>query len=223
VHLAVLARSSAGTLSDVDTALHQRRSLVRWMGMRRTLFVLPRDVVQVVEAAAWRSVAALMRRQLIRRLELNGAEPAIPEVGVHIEVSSVIRSPSSPRGSGQRGAVEAVARKRAPAPGSAPPGGRPGDADGDRIAHPPPLVTSLLRLSIPVVLTMKQLRPFEGWGRGRRSHFGARLRTFLALRQHECIEQRAVLLRGTQLLPVFVREPDDRQDVYLREPSLPCW
>jgi hypothetical protein len=79
VHLAVLARSKVSTLSDVDSALHQRRSLVRWMGMRRTLFVLPRDVVPVVQAAAGHSVAAVMRRQLIRRLELNGAQPAIPD------------------------------------------------------------------------------------------------------------------------------------------------
>jgi hypothetical protein len=77
VHLAVLARSSTSALSDA--ALHQRRSLVRWMGMRRTLFVLPRDLVPVVQAAAGRSVAALMRRRLIRRLELNGAQPAIPD------------------------------------------------------------------------------------------------------------------------------------------------
>jgi hypothetical protein len=79
VHLAVLARSSASALSDVDAALHRRRSLVRWMGMRRTLFVLPRDLVPVVQAAAGRSVAAQMRRLLIRRLELNGAQPAIPD------------------------------------------------------------------------------------------------------------------------------------------------
>jgi hypothetical protein len=79
VHLAVLTRSSASALSNVDAALHQRRSLVRWMGMRRTLFVLPRDLVPVVQAAAGRSVAAQMRRLLIRRLELNGAQPAIPD------------------------------------------------------------------------------------------------------------------------------------------------
>jgi hypothetical protein len=41
VYLSVLARSAASTLSDVSDALYARRSLVRWMAMRRTPVRLP--------------------------------------------------------------------------------------------------------------------------------------------------------------------------------------
>jgi cytochrome c-type biogenesis protein CcmH len=44
VYLSVLARSAATTLSDVADAMYARRSLVRWMAMRRTLFVFARAV-----------------------------------------------------------------------------------------------------------------------------------------------------------------------------------
>jgi hypothetical protein len=51
VYLSVLARSSASTLADVAEDLFERRSLVRWMAMRRTLFVFPREDVPLVQAA----------------------------------------------------------------------------------------------------------------------------------------------------------------------------
>jgi hypothetical protein len=42
VYLSVLARSAGSTLADVSAAMYERRSLVRWMAMRRTLFLFPR-------------------------------------------------------------------------------------------------------------------------------------------------------------------------------------
>jgi hypothetical protein len=77
VYLSVLARSSATTLAEVAVAMYDRRSLVRWMAMRRTLFVLPRDDVPMIQAAASAPVAAALRRRLISRLECDGTEPPI--------------------------------------------------------------------------------------------------------------------------------------------------
>lgn len=51
VYLSVLARSAASTLADVSAAMYERRDLVRWMAMRRTLFVFARADVPVVQAA----------------------------------------------------------------------------------------------------------------------------------------------------------------------------
>ena len=48
VYLSVLARSAVSTLADVADALYERRSLVRWMAMRRTLFVFPREDIPTV-------------------------------------------------------------------------------------------------------------------------------------------------------------------------------
>jgi hypothetical protein len=42
VYLPVLARASTSTLADVSAAMYERRTLVRWMAMRRTLFLLTR-------------------------------------------------------------------------------------------------------------------------------------------------------------------------------------
>jgi hypothetical protein len=77
VYLSVLARSSVSTLTDVAQALYDRRSLVRWMAMRRTLFVFPREDIPLVQAAVSTPLAATLRKRLISTLERNGAEPPI--------------------------------------------------------------------------------------------------------------------------------------------------
>lgn len=77
VYLSVLARTSSSTLADVAQALYERRSLVRWMAMRRTLFVFPREDVPLVQAAVSTALAAMLRKRLISVLERNGAEPAV--------------------------------------------------------------------------------------------------------------------------------------------------
>jgi hypothetical protein len=54
VHLSLFARSDGLTVADVERALHDDRTLVKQLAMRRTLFVFPRDLLP----AAWGSAAA---------------------------------------------------------------------------------------------------------------------------------------------------------------------
>ena len=77
VYLSVLARSTGSTLADVSDAMYGRRSLVRWMAMRRTLFLLPRTDVPIVQAAVSTPLAAMLRRRLISQLKRNGTEPPV--------------------------------------------------------------------------------------------------------------------------------------------------
>jgi hypothetical protein len=77
VFLSVLARSRDTSLGEVWTALYDRRSLLRWMAMRRTLFVLHVGDVPMVQAAVSDSVAATLQRRLVAVLERNGTSPAI--------------------------------------------------------------------------------------------------------------------------------------------------
>jgi hypothetical protein len=77
VYLSVLARSAVSTLSDVADAMYARRSLVRWMAMRRTLFVFAREDIALVQAAVSTPLAETLRRALISRLLRNGSEPPI--------------------------------------------------------------------------------------------------------------------------------------------------
>ncbi len=77
VYLSVLARSATTTLDDVATAMYGRRSLVRWMAMRRTLFVFLREEVPMVQSAVSSPLAAVLRRRLVSQLERAGTDPPV--------------------------------------------------------------------------------------------------------------------------------------------------
>lgn len=64
VFLSTWARTRTFAIGDLERALYEDRSLVRMLGMRRTLFVVPRELVPVVDAACSRVVAARERRKL---------------------------------------------------------------------------------------------------------------------------------------------------------------
>ncbi len=74
ITLSVLARGSHLTGADVQAALHERRSLVRMMAMRRTLFVVPLETAPVVHAGAALEVAARMWKRLATGLRA-GSDP----------------------------------------------------------------------------------------------------------------------------------------------------
>src|SRR6478752_4500774 len=77
VYLSLLARCRSASLADVATALYHQRALVRMMAMRRTLFVVPADVVAVVHRAAALDVAAKMRATLLAQLAKLPTDPPI--------------------------------------------------------------------------------------------------------------------------------------------------
>ena len=79
VYLSVLARCPGLTLEDVTRELYADRALVRMLAMRRTLFVLPRDLAPVVHHAASVEVAARIRRRLLKELATAATDPALPD------------------------------------------------------------------------------------------------------------------------------------------------
>jgi hypothetical protein len=68
VHLSALARMVGGEVSAIEEALYEHRCLVRMLGMRRTMFVVPRDLAPVVQTACSRTIAAAQRRKLAKHL-----------------------------------------------------------------------------------------------------------------------------------------------------------
>ncbi len=74
VHLAIAARTldAGAPVADVDRALHEDRTIVRVMGMRRTIWAVPRELVPVVAGACGRAIAADERRKLVRAVEEQG-------------------------------------------------------------------------------------------------------------------------------------------------------
>jgi hypothetical protein len=71
VYLSAWARTGCAA-GDVDEALYAERSVVRMLGMRRTVFVVPGDLVPVVQAACTDDVARRLRRQLEKDLDTGG-------------------------------------------------------------------------------------------------------------------------------------------------------
>ncbi len=65
VHLAAWARAPSPGTTALETALYDDRTLVRLLGMRRTMFVVPRSLAGVVDAACTRTIARRERSRLL--------------------------------------------------------------------------------------------------------------------------------------------------------------
>lgn len=72
VYLSARARLGAFTIHDLEDALYERRTLVRMLGMRRTMFVVPIDLAAVMDAACTKALAPPERRRLAAMLEEQG-------------------------------------------------------------------------------------------------------------------------------------------------------
>jgi Winged helix DNA-binding domain len=72
VYLSARARVERFATADLDRALYDERTLVKHLAMRRTLFVVPRDTLAVVQAGASERVADRERRRLIAEVERAG-------------------------------------------------------------------------------------------------------------------------------------------------------
>src|SRR5580658_2795396 len=85
VYLSVWARTHGVDKAAVEHALYTERALVRMLGMRRTVFVVPAALVPVIQSACTDQVAERLRRQLTEVVRAAGiapdAEAWLKEVG----------------------------------------------------------------------------------------------------------------------------------------------
>jgi winged helix DNA-binding protein len=72
VYLAARARVRSATAETVDEELYAERRIVRMLGMRRTVFVVPAPLLPVVQRACTDDVARQLRRRLERDLSNAG-------------------------------------------------------------------------------------------------------------------------------------------------------
>lgn len=68
VYLSVAARSEILGPADITSALYDDRTLIRMLGMRRTVFVVPTPLVPIVQRSSSEVVAARLRRALVKEL-----------------------------------------------------------------------------------------------------------------------------------------------------------
>jgi len=85
VYLAAWARTSGVDRAAIEDELYAERALVRMLGMRRTVFVVPATLVPVIQSACTDQIAARLRRQLTEAVREAGiapdAEAWLKEVG----------------------------------------------------------------------------------------------------------------------------------------------
>ena len=72
VYLALRARVRDFEISHLDDALYRERSLVRMLGMRRTMFVVPIDLAAVMDAACTQALVPAQEKRLAAMLEEEG-------------------------------------------------------------------------------------------------------------------------------------------------------
>jgi Winged helix DNA-binding domain len=72
VYLSATARMAEAKVGDIDDALYERRTLVRMLGMRRTMFVVPIELMPVVQAACTDAIAVVERQRLLQHLGAAG-------------------------------------------------------------------------------------------------------------------------------------------------------
>jgi len=72
VFLSVLARSDAADVAAVERALYDDRTVLRMLGMRRTMWVVPVELAAVVHGACTRTIAVRERQRLVGYLAEAG-------------------------------------------------------------------------------------------------------------------------------------------------------
>ena len=74
VFLSARARIAGATVQSIEGALYEERSVVRMLGMRRTLFVPPRELRPVIQAACTDTIAARERKRLLGWIGASGID-----------------------------------------------------------------------------------------------------------------------------------------------------
>ena len=75
VYLAAWARTGCADKAVIEQALYTEHALVRMLGMRRTVFVVPADLAPVIQAACADQIAERLRRQLTEVVRAAGVAP----------------------------------------------------------------------------------------------------------------------------------------------------
>ncbi len=73
VHVSAAVRTGMQPVSVLEDALYEQRTLIRMLGMRRTLFIVPDDFAGIVQTSSTDAVAARHRNRLLKFLADAGA------------------------------------------------------------------------------------------------------------------------------------------------------
>lgn len=120
VYLSAAARGSGLTPPHLEEALYDRRALVRLLAMRRTMFVVPVELVPVLQAACADALAVTQRRTYAKYLTQAGIPDAPGWLDdVAEETHRALLAAGSATGAQLAKLVPRLATKVDPAPGKA--------------------------------------------------------------------------------------------------------
>ena len=74
VYLSAAARLHAPVIKDIEHALYEHRTLIRMLGMRRTMFIAPVEHAPIVQAACTDAIAVTQRKLLLKHLAEAGQD-----------------------------------------------------------------------------------------------------------------------------------------------------
>lgn len=89
VYLAAWARLRSPSVAAIGRAIYDDRELVRILGMRRTMFVVPVELMPVVLAACTRAIAVLERRRTVQFLRQSALADDPPSWLAEVEEAAL--------------------------------------------------------------------------------------------------------------------------------------
>ncbi|MEX2547643.1 MAG: winged helix DNA-binding domain-containing protein [Chloroflexota bacterium] len=89
VYLGAFARVRKLSHEDIASALYDDRSVLKILGMRRTMFAVPRDLAGVVDSAATRAIGTAERKRLIQTLEGAGVDKDVKRWLSNVEKETI--------------------------------------------------------------------------------------------------------------------------------------
>jgi hypothetical protein len=100
VHLSACARLASPSISLVEQALYEDRTLLRLLGMRRTVFVTGPDTAALVQAGCSADIAVKQRKLLEQHLGQQGHPENVPEPAKWLaDVETAVEAALRARGS----------------------------------------------------------------------------------------------------------------------------
>lgn len=93
VHLSIAARAPTLGVNDTENELYDEHEVLRVLGMRRTLFVVPTDLVPAIHASCTRKIADVENRRLVKMLDeagIGAGDPAGHLAALKAEVLDVL-------------------------------------------------------------------------------------------------------------------------------------
>jgi hypothetical protein len=89
VYLQAFARTERLAHAALETELYDRRRLLKVLGMRRTMFVVPVDVAGIINAACTRTIGVTERRRTLQMLAVAGVADDVERWLAEVEAATV--------------------------------------------------------------------------------------------------------------------------------------